>query len=173
MQDNEGMVPIITYYIVESYTELYKTTAGEIYVTTITYDIIITDTEACYTQSYRSTVSLAFTIDKQGVVHVDNNQQDMEMIMNRPIGIAFANEIMKSTRGIHESYLAGRTANGIRFELLVHYLAHLIKPSQKNAASTDIGSSKSFAGYDENAAAFEAPIRNWKLWAKMIRQMLD
>ncbi len=173
LRDDEGTVAIITYCVVESKTELFKTSAGEKFVTTITYDLIISGTEACYTHSYRSTVSLEFTIDEQGIVHVDNNQPNMKMIMNRTIGNTFANEIMKSARGMHKSYLAGRTASGIRFELLVHYLAHLMKPSQKNAASADIGSSKSFAGYDDNAAAFEKPIRNWKKWIKMIQQMFN
>jgi RHS repeat-associated protein len=172
MRDDRGGTSVSILFVEDSSTSYNNET--EVYTTTITYTVLTSYEGLFFDISLNCSysVSLQFTIGQDGIVHVSNDQKDMASIANPPVGIAFAHEILKTTKGINENFLAGRTADGIEFEMVVHYMAYLANPSQKNAKSTEIGSSEGSIGYDSNAKAFEQPIENRDIWFKMIKQYL-
>ena len=169
LSDNSGCVPIRSIAGVDS--KQVRSEGGKFFFETTIYfrwDSIVSlpcsphgIVEKCvdllFIETQPSSVTLTYSISKDGIISFDNSQPSSGAILDLQIATALVEDMMYQRINVQPRALGGRTVAGMVFELMVHKAGDMVS-DRSNFDSTEMGSIyPGSVGYDYNADWFEHP----------------
>ena len=106
-------------------------------------------------RSYSSKVEIAFSIDSNSIVHIDNEKNANKQLNDSSVSKALATEVISSARAREPDALSGRTVEGVAMEIRIHYGIYSFGIKSHVDVADIGGTDKSKPGYDSNASFFE------------------